>query len=161
MAAKKNEVTIYTDGGCQRNPGGKGGIGIVLLCRNARKEISIGYESTTNNRMELRAAIEGLKALKMEGMTVTLFSDSQYVVNSVEKGWVFRWQRNGWKKSKNVDLWREILQLLKKHTVRFIWVRGHDCTVENNRCDKLATQAMRSTDLLPDTGYLKVAHEIF
>lgn len=150
---KQIEVTIYTDGGCQRNPGGKGGIGVVLLHKKARKEISQGYIATTNNRMELMAVIEGFKALKGRDFNVTVFSDSQYVIDPIMKGWLSKWRQKGFAGKKNVDLWKELHTLISAHTVRFVWVRGHDCTVENNRCDQLATLAMKSNNLIPDHGY--------
>ena len=135
------QVDIYTDGACSGNPG-PGGIGVVLLFGGHRREISAGYCLTTNNRMELLAAIEGLEALK-EPCSVRLFSDSRYLVDAIEKGWVARWKANGWMRNKkeaavNVDLWERILPLLDAHDVEFIWVRGHAGNVENNRCDELA-----------------------
>ncbi|MCW5212898.1 ribonuclease HI, partial [Desulfobulbus sp. TB] len=135
------KVTIYTDGGCQGNPG-PGGYGAVLLCGNHRKEISGGYKLTTNNRMELLACIAALEALK-EQCNVTVYSDSKYVVESIEKGWAKRWKANGWKRNKkdkaeNPDLWERLLDLGAKHKVKFEWVKGHAGNRENERCDKLA-----------------------
>ncbi len=140
-------VTIYTDGACSGNPG-VGGYGVVLLYGSARKELSEGYQLTTNNRMELLAVIKGLEALK-EPCQVTLYSDSKYVVDAIEKKWVKKWQANGWKRNQkemalNVDLWQRLLPLLEKHTVTFIWVKGHANNVENERCDFLARQAIAS-----------------
>ncbi len=138
-------VTIYTDGACSGNPGA-GGYGTVLLYGTARKELSEGYQKTTNNRMELLAVIKGLEALK-EPCQVTLYSDSKYVVDAIEKGWVKKWQANGWKRNQkemalNVDLWERVLPLLEKHSVKLIWVKGHANNKENERCDFLARQAI-------------------
>lgn len=155
MAVLKR-VTLYTDGACLGNPG-PGGYGVVLLYGNHRKELSGGYRLTTNNRMELTAAIQGLAALK-ESCDVQLFSDSEYLVNAIEKGWARRWQANGWyrqnkKMAENRDLWEEILRLCERHKVRFEWIRGHAGHVENERCDELAVQATRLSNLLVDKGY--------
>ena len=138
-------VIIYTDGACSGNPGA-GGYGTVLLYGTARKELSEGYQKTTNNRMELLAVIKGLEALK-EPCQVTLYSDSKYVVDAIEKGWVKKWQANGWKRNQkemalNVDLWERVLPLLEKHSVKLIWVKGHANNTENERCDFLARQAI-------------------
>lgn len=150
---KQIEITIYTDGGCSKNPGGKGGIGVVLLHKKARKELSQGYIATTANRMELRAVIEAFKAIKTNDCFITLFSDSEYVVRPLSTDKISKWRRENFKGKKNADLWKELLPLIDKHTCRFIWVRGHAETVENNRCDKLATMAMKSNNLIPDHGY--------
>ncbi|MBQ8926735.1 MAG: ribonuclease HI [Oscillospiraceae bacterium] len=135
------EVEIFTDGACSGNPG-PGGWGAVLRFGTAEKELSGGEHATTNNRMELTAVIEALSALK-EPCRVTLTTDSQYVVNSVTKGWVYSWQRRGWVKADkkpalNADLWERLLPLLERHEVEFIWVRGHAGHPENERCDRLA-----------------------
>ncbi|HEY8499770.1 MAG TPA: ribonuclease HI [Clostridia bacterium] len=137
------EVEIYTDGACSGNPG-DGGWGAILIYKGKEKIIS-GYEkNTTNNRMELKAAIEGLKALK-EPCRVKLYSDSAYLVNSFNEGWIDNWKRNGWTRGskkeelKNPDLWKELEQLIKIHSVEFIKVKGHSDNEYNNRCDKLAT----------------------
>lgn len=140
MNSKKN-VEIFTDGACSGNPG-PGGYGIILRYGEHTKELSGGAAQTTNNRMELSAVIEALKALK-EPCSVTLTTDSQYVVNSVTKGWVYNWQKKNWIKAKNEpvpnkELWQELLPLLKKHEVKFVWVRGHNGHPENERCDELA-----------------------
>ncbi|NMA83341.1 MAG: ribonuclease HI [Epulopiscium sp.] len=137
------EVIIYTDGACSGNPG-PGGYGIVLLYNDYRREMAGGEENTTNNRMELLGVIKGLEALR-EPCQVTLYSDSKYVVDAIEKGWVFKWKKNNWMRNKkdkalNVDLWEQLLILLNKHKVRFIWVKGHSDNVENERCDFLARQ---------------------
>lgn len=135
------KVTVYTDGACRGNPG-PGGFGVILQYGTARRELSGGEAVTTNNRMELRAAIEGLSALR-EPCEVTLYSDSRYLVDAVTLGWAKTWQRTGWKrgKAKNPDLWEKLLSLLEIHKVTFLWVRGHDGHPENERCDALATAA--------------------
>ena len=149
-------VTIYTDGACIGNPG-PGGYGAVLLYGNERREISGGYRKTTNNRMEILAVIVGLEALK-EKCQITLYSDSQYVVNAVEKGWARKWRANGWNRNKsekalNPDLWDRLLRLCEYHDVEFRWVRGHAGIPENERCDQLATGAARQRNLPVDEGY--------
>ena len=138
------KVTIYTDGACRGNPG-PGGFGVILEYGAARKEISGGEPLTTNNRMELRAAIEGLSALR-EPCEVTLYSDSRYLVDAVTLGWAESWRKTAWKngKAKNPDLWETLLSLLSVHSVTFQWVRGHDGHPENERCDALATAAADS-----------------
>ncbi len=146
-----SKVELYTDGACRGNPGA-GGYGIVLLSGTHRKELSAGYQATTNNRMELIAAIEGLKALKKR-CSVRLFSDSRYLVESMNQGWVLRWKARGWKGKENVDLWNEILRLCEEHEVEFIWVKGHASNVENNRCDELAVAASKGVALLTDKGF--------
>ena len=135
-------VKIYTDGACRGNPG-RGGWGAILVYEGREKELSGGEKETSNNRMELSAVIAALSALK-ESCKVTLTTDSQYVVNAIEKGWLESWKKNGWRKSDksavlNVDLWRELEPLLEKHEVEFVWVRGHNGHEYNERCDKLAT----------------------
>lgn len=145
-------VTIYTDGSSLGNPG-PGGYGVVLLSPPYRKELSGGYRLTTNNRMELMAVCVALEALKFEGTDVTLYSDSKYVVDSVEKGWLFGWEKKGFAKAKNPDLWMRFLRVYRRHRVRFVWVKGHASTVENNRCDELAVAAAHSVKLLEDVGY--------
>ena len=153
-------VTIYTDGSCIINPG-KGGYGAVIIHGVHRKEISTGYRKTTNNRMELLAAIKALNKLK-EPCEVTLHSDSTYLVNGMTKGWAKRWQADGWKRKQsgrvpNSDLWRRLLDLDATHRVKFVWVRGHAGNTENERCDKLANEAARSEDLLIDEEYERTA----
>lgn len=135
------KVYLYTDGACSGNPG-PGGWGAVLKYGNQEKELSGGEPETTNNRMELTAVIEGLSALK-EPCEVELCSDSTYVIDSIQKKWVYNWQRKGWRKSDNspalnVDLWQRLLPLLETHKVSFVWVRGHTGHPENERCDQLA-----------------------
>ncbi|HJB85086.1 MAG TPA: ribonuclease HI [Candidatus Alistipes merdigallinarum] len=147
------QITIYTDGASQGNPG-RGGYGVVLLSGPYRKELSAGYALTTNNRMELMAVIVGLEALKYDGCEVTVYSDSQYVVHAVEKGWVFVWEKKNFKDKKNADLWRRFLGVYRRHSVRFVWVKGHASIPENERCDRLAVMAAASGQLLQDVGYI-------
>jgi len=151
------EVQIYTDGAAEPNPG-KGGYGVVLLFGKNRKELSEGFELTTNNRMELLAVIIGLEALK-KPCEVTVFSDSRYVVDAVEKGSVFRWEKKNWmrtrkEKAKNPDLWKRFLTVYEKHTVSLKWVPGHQGIEENERCDQLAVQAAKSEKRVVDEGYV-------
>ena len=141
MSAKLKKIEIFTDGACSGNPG-PGGWGCILRYGNAEKELSGGEGDTTNNRMELTAAIEGLKALK-EKCEVTLYTDSQYVANGINKGWARSWQKNGWIKSDkkpalNRELWEELLSLIDRHDVTVVWVKGHNGHPENERCDRLA-----------------------
>lgn len=150
------KLDIYTDGACSGNPG-SGGYGVVMLYKGARKELSQGYKTTTNNRMEALAVIKALEALK-EPCEVTLYSDSKYVVDSITKGWVYNWKKKNWiksdkKKALNVDLWERLLPLLEKHNVEFVWVKGHADNVENERCDELARMAISSGNLLEDENY--------
>jgi ribonuclease HI len=149
-------VVIYTDGACVNNPG-PGGYGVVLMAQKERKELSGGFRLTTNNRMEIMATIFALQALT-EKCAVTLYTDSQYVVDSIMKGWAEKWQQNGWKrnkkeKAKNADLWEKLLELCKQHEVNFIWVRGHSGNKENEYCDRLAFQATQGDNLLIDYDY--------
>jgi ribonuclease HI len=145
-------ITIYTDGAARGNPG-PGGYGVVLISGANRKEMSGGYAHTTNNRMELLAVIVGLEALKKDNCNVTIYSDSKYVVDAVEKKWVFGWQKTGFKKKKNQDLWERFLKIYPKHHVRFVWVRGHSDVRENERCDQLAVEASMLKNLPADSGY--------
>jgi ribonuclease HI len=148
-----NELTMYTDGSSRGNPG-PGGYGTILLWGNHRKELSGGYRRTTNNRMELMAVIAGLEALKKEGMKITVYSDSQYVVKAVEQGWLKNWIATNFKGGKkNKDLWLHFHELSKKNTVRFVWVRGHADNPHNNRCDELATAAADGTNLDVDKAF--------
>jgi ribonuclease HI len=146
------EIIIYTDGAARGNPG-PGGYGVLLLAGKHRKEISQGYRLTTNNRMELLAVIAGLEALKNKGSDVTIFTDSKYVSDAVSKGWVFDWERKGFRKKKNPDLWKRFLLIYRKHNVRFRWVEGHAGIPGNERCDKLAVEASLSDNLPADTWY--------
>ena len=148
-----NEVIIYTDGACSGNPG-PGGYGVVLMSGSHRKEISEGFRLTTNNRMELLAVIKGLEVLKKQGTRVKLFTDSQYVANAVNKGWVFDWERKHFKKKKNQDLWIRFLDLYRQHNVTLFWLKGHNNDPENERCDILAVNASKQSALPEDTGYI-------
>jgi ribonuclease HI len=147
------DITIYTDGAARGNPG-PGGYGVLLMSGVHRKELSQGYQHTTNNRMELMAVIAGIKAMKKEGMNITVYSDSQYVVKAVEQGWLKNWIKTNFKGGKkNTDLWKEYYQLAQKHQIKFIWVKGHASNPFNNRCDELATAAADGKNLLVDKGY--------
>ena len=153
------QVTIYTDGACSGNPGA-GGYGVVLLYGTARKELSEGFRLTTNNRMEVLAVIKGLECLK-EPCHVLLYSDSKYVVDAMNKGWVTNWRRKNWyrtpkAKASNVDLWKRLLELTEIHHVEFIWVKGHAANPENERCDQLARAAISAGDLQEDENYRNV-----
>jgi ribonuclease HI len=153
-------VTIYTDGACFGNPG-PGGYGVVLLYEQHRKELSSAFALTTNNRMEIMAAIAGLEALR-NTCRVTLYSDSQYLVNAISKGWVQRWQANNWWRNSeelasNSDLWEKLLSLCSQHSVEFVWVKGHAGNPENERCDELSRLAVSKLDLPIDEGYAKQA----
>ena len=159
MAEKQTplkDVTIYTDGGCEPNPGA-GGYGAILISGRARKELSGGFCLTTNNRMEIYAAIAGLEALKF-ACKVTLYSDSRYLVDAMIQGWVERWKANGWRRNKkekalNIDLWKRLLTLCERHEVRFEWVKGHAGHHLNERCDELAMAATQKPNLPVDEGY--------
>lgn len=142
-------ITIFTDGACSGNPG-PGGFGVVMECGNLRKEISAGYANTTNNRMELLAVITGLEAIKWENADITVWSDSSYVVNAVEKGWVFDWERKNFAKKANPDLWIRFLKIYRQHNVRFQWIKGHAGHPGNERCDDLAVAAYHQPHLLED-----------
>lgn len=146
-------IEIYTDGAARGNPG-KGGYGVILKYKEHYKEISEGFRLTTNNRMELLACIVGLKSIKTENQNITIFSDSKYVVDSVEKKWLFNWaQKSDFAKKKNKDLWLLFLKYYKKHQVKFIWIKGHNEHPENERCDFLATTAADGDILSIDKGY--------
>ena len=151
-----DKISLYTDGASRGNPG-PGGYGVLLIWGNHRKELSKGYKFTTNNRMELLAVIEGLKAIKKKEIPVTVFSDSQYVVNAVEKGWLTNWIKTNFKGGKkNTDLWTEYYELAKNFRIKFVWVKGHANNPYNNRCDELATAAADGKHLLEDEGYEKI-----
>lgn len=145
-------IIIYTDGAASGNPG-PGGFGVVLKAGVHRKELMAGFRLTTNNRMELLAVIIGLEALKMPGLPVTVYSDSRYVVDSVEKGWVFGWEKKAFKGKKNPDLWKRFLAVYRQHHVKFVWVKGHADVPENERCDQLAVQAYKGQNLQVDYAY--------
>jgi len=148
-----NELTMYTDGSSRGNPG-PGGYGTILFYGGHRKELSQGYRRTTNNRMELMAVIAGLEALKRDGLKVTVYSDSQYVVKAWEQCWLKNWIATNFKGcKKNKDLWLQFYELSKKNTIRFVWVRGHADNPHNNRCDELATSAADGGNLLVDEGF--------
>ncbi|MBK9390290.1 MAG: ribonuclease HI [Bacteroidetes bacterium] len=146
------EITIYTDGAASGNPG-PGGYGVVLIYGKHRLEKSEGFKLTTNNRMELMAVIVGLEALKIPGSKVVIYTDSKYVADAVEKGWVFQWETKAFKKKKNPDLWIRFLKIYRTHKVRFVWIRGHSNNLENERCDRLAVSAYSNPVLLEDSGY--------
>ena len=148
------QVHIYTDGAARGNPG-PGGYGIVMewVGKPYRKEFSKGYKHTTNNRMELLAVIEALKKLKKPGVEVLIFTDSKYVVDSVEKKWVLGWEKKNFKDRKNADLWIEFLKEYRKHNVRFKWIKGHNNHPQNERCDSLAVAASKEKKLLIDEGF--------
>lgn len=148
------KVEIFTDGACSGNPG-PGGYGVILRSDDNIKELSAGYRQTTNNRMELRAVIAGLEALR-EKCTVKVYSDSKYIVDAVRQGWARRWQRNNWYRNKNEkamnpDLWQNLLELIDQNQVEFIWVKGHAGHAENERCDELAVAAAAGENLLEDS----------
>ena len=145
-------VTVYTDGAASGNPG-PGGYGAVLESGKHRNELWGGYRLTTNSRMELLAVIAGLESLKRSGTEVTVVSDSKYVVDSVDKGWVFDWEKKGFAKKKNPDLWKRFLVAYRKHRVRFQWVRGHNGHPQNELCDRLAVAASQQKELAVDEAY--------
>ncbi len=145
-------IRIYTDGAAKGNPG-PGGYGVIMKYNDHVKELSQGFRLTTNNRMELLAVIAGLESIKRTGIPVTIYSDSEYVVNAVEKGWIWNWQKQNFKKKANPDLWQRYIPLHEKFNPKFIWIRGHAGHPENERCDYLAVQASNSFDLLVDEEY--------
>ena len=147
-----NEITIYTDGASRGNPG-PGGYGVVLISGKHRLEKSEGYRITTNNRMELMGVIAGLEALKISGSKVVVYTDSKYVADSIEKGWVFQWESKAFKNKKNPDLWIRFLKSYRIHKVKFKWIKGHSNNTENEICDRLAVEASFKPNLLEDTGY--------
>lgn len=148
------EVVIYTDGAARGNPG-PGGLGVVMLYGKHRKELSEGYRLTTNNRMELLAVIRGLESLKRGDLKVKIYTDSRYISDAVNKGWLFSWEAKRFKKKKNVDLWQQFLVLYRKFSVEFIWVKGHASIPENERCDRLAVEASHREPLPEDSGYVE------
>jgi ribonuclease HI len=145
-------IKIYTDGSSRGNPG-PGGFGVVMISGTHRKEISKGFRLTTNNRMELLSVIEALESLKKDGLEIEVYSDSKYVVDAVEKKWVFKWQKTGFKDKKNPDLWKRFLILYPRNKIRFKWIKGHNNHEENEYCDRLAVNAAMSKGLPPDEGY--------
>ncbi len=156
MNVEYKEVIIYTDGACEPNPG-PGGYGVVFIYGNRRKEISGGFKWSTNNRMEIYAAIKGLEVLKAP-CKVTLFSDSEYMVNAMKHGWVYRWKEKNWwrnknEKAANVDLWERLLHLCSLHHVDFVWVKAHAGVPDNERCDELSVLSLQQDHLPVDEGY--------
>jgi len=149
------KIIMYTDGSSLGNPG-PGGYGTLLLFENFRKELSAGYRLTTNNRMELMAVIAGLEALKHKNSDVTIYTDSRYIVDAVEKGWLINWIRIRFKNKKNSDLWLRFYDLYQLHRVKFIWVKGHASIPGNERCDQLAVAAANGTDLVDDNGFITI-----
>jgi ribonuclease HI len=149
------DITIYTDGASSGNPG-PGGYAVVLISGKHRLEKSEGFRLTTNNRMELMAVIAGLEALKIPGSRVIIYTDSKYVADSVEKGWVFRWESKAFKNKKNPDLWVRFLKIYRKHKVRIVWIKGHADNKENELCDRLAVDAYSKGQLQEDSGYTAV-----
>lgn len=145
-------IELFTDGSSRGNPG-PGGYGVVLKSGSHRKEMSAGYRMTTNNRMELLAVITGLEALKRPGSDVTVYSDSSYVCDAVNKGWVFGWEKKLFAKKKNPDLWIRFLKIYRIHKVKFVWIKGHAGHPENERCDELAVAAALGQNLIDDSGY--------
>jgi len=145
-------IELYTDGAAKGNPG-NGGYGTVLIFGKHRKELSEGFRMTTNNRMELLAVIAGLEALNTNEHPVTIYSDSKYVVDSINKGWLQGWEKKGFKGKKNIDLWKRFLPLGKKFNLTFKWVKGHVGIPENERCDELAVAAALGSNLLIDEGF--------
>ena len=144
-------IEIYTDGSSRGNPG-PGGYGIVMIYKDKRKELFQGYKLTTNNRMELLAVIRALEEVKTNKYKIKIYSDSKYVVESVEKGWIWNWQKKSFKNKQNVDLWKMFIPLYKKYDVKLIWVKGHDGNTENERCDFLANSCQEDV-LIDDLGY--------
>ncbi len=156
----EKQLIIYTDGAARGNPG-RGGYGAILMWGGKQKELSAGYRLTTNNRMELMAVIVALKALTKEGLDILIYTDSQYVLNSVEKKWLDGWIRTNFKGGKkNKDLWMEYYHLAKKHSIKFVWVKGHADNIHNNRCDELATAAADGSNLLIDEGYEQLQNKL-
>ena len=145
-------ISIFTDGSSRGNPG-PGGFGVILKSGNLVKELSEGYKLTTNNRMELLAVIKGLEALKNPGSEVIIYSDSKYVIDPIEKKWLFGWEKKNFKDKKNPDLWIRFLTNYRKHSVKFSWVKGHAGHLENERCDELAVMAATGKVLLDDKNY--------
>ena len=147
-----SNIVVYTDGSSRGNPG-PGGYGTVMMSGQYRKELSQGFVKTTNNRMELLAVIVALEEIKNAGANVTVYSDSKYVVDSIEKKWVFGWQKKNFKDKKNPDLWKRFLKIFPKHKLQMVWVKGHANNTENERCDKLAVDAAKGDNLIHDLGF--------
>lgn len=147
-------IELFTDGASSGNPG-PGGYGAILRSGKHHKELSAGYRKTTNNRMELLAVITGLESIKKPGQEVMIYSDSKYIIDSVEKKWVFGWLKTGFKGKKNKDLWLRFLAVYKMHSIKFTWVKGHNGHLENERCDELAVKACQQKELLIDEVFEK------
>jgi ribonuclease HI len=145
-------ITVFTDGSSRGNPG-PGGYGAILVSGSHRKELSQGFRMTTNNRMELLSVVVALEALKKNGEQVVVYSDSKYVVDSVEKGWVFGWAKKNFHGKKNADLWKRFLVIYEKHHVKFRWIKGHNNHPENERCDEMAVAASSHGHLHVDSGF--------
>jgi ribonuclease HI len=145
-------IDIYTDGAAKGNPG-PGGYGAILRSGKYEKELSGGFRRTTNNRMELLAVIVALEAIKQPGADVVVYSDSKYVVEAVEQRWVLGWEKKGFAKKANPDLWQRFLKVYRQHRVKFVWIKGHAGHAENERCDQLAVKASEGVGLPADTGY--------
>ena len=145
-------INIYTDGAARGNPG-PGGYGVILEYNGHVKELSDGFQLTTNNRMELLAVIVGLETIKLQGYKINVFSDSKYVVSAVNENWVFEWEKNNYKKKKNKDLWIRFLHIYRKHTIKLTWIKGHSGHPQNEKCDKLAVNASNLPSLKKDIGY--------
>ncbi len=145
-------IRIFTDGAAQGNPG-PGGYGVILKYNHHEKELSDGFRLTTNNRMELLAVITGLEAIKKNGIAVTIYSDSKYVVDAVEKGWIWGWQKKNFAKKANADLWQRYIPLHQKFKPKFVWIKGHAGHPENERCDQLAVLAAEGRNLQADHWY--------
>jgi len=159
MNQSKPPIFLYTDGAASGNPG-PGGYGVVLRCGSYQKELSGGFALTTNNRMELLAVIVGLEQIKWDNAEVFCVSDSSYVVNAWNQGWLENWKRTGFKGKKNVDLWLRFDAVSKKHRISFTWIKGHAGHPENERCDALAVEARSQTNLPEDTGYLAESSQL-
>jgi ribonuclease HI len=148
---------MYTDGAAQGNPG-PGGYGVILKYKDAVKELSGGFRLTTNNRMELLAVITGLEAITRPGIAITVYSDSKYVVDAIEKKWLWGWEAKGFRGKANADLWARYLRLHARYNPKYVWIRGHAGHAENERCDQLAVRAAQGYDLPADAGYEAAQH---
>ena len=152
-------IELFTDGASSGNPG-PGGYGAILRSGKHYKELSEGFRKTTNNRMELLAVIKGLEAIKSPNQDVTIYSDSKYVIDSIEKKWVNSWLLKGFKDKKNKDLWLRYLDISKLHSIKFVWIRGHNGHPENERCDELAVTAAKQKELLIDSVFEREAAKV-
>lgn len=145
-------IEIFTDGACSGNPG-PGGYAAILKSGSHYKEVSGGFRKTTNNRMELLAVIKALELIKKQGQLITLYSDSKYIIDAIEKKWVYGWIKKGFKDKKNKDLWLQLMELFKLHQIRLVWVKGHAGHIENERCDELAVTAAKGQNLPADAFF--------